>query len=286
MYQAVTTARQNGVPIRLQVFTGEEGLHDTVQQASQHDPLLSVTPIRNRAIELENALDEFAPHLVHFFCHGSASFNVPRLELATFLTWNGVTDDEQHLILDVDQLGEIPALRNAWLVTLNCCEGAAAAKDVLSLTYRLVQSGVSATVGMAEALDVLDAHEFCAGFYPAVLRKLKAAFGRVAQGHVVPLEWADCLHAPRTALRDRHRQDPANFRQWTLPVLYVQTEPLELVATVGARPQGPDILSPTSKQAHQETIEGLLRMLSPDEARVLREELEKIQQEEAAGLHP
>ena len=271
-YKAVVQARQDGLPIKLRVMVGEEALCDQIVNQAIQDPALEVLPISNRGIQLETALDDFAPHLVHFFCHGSTSHNKPRLEIAHFLSWNGPTDEQRHIELNLEQLKGIRGVKNAWLVTLNCCEGGAATKEMLSLTYSLVRDGVAAAVGMVESVDAADANELCTHLYPAVFREIREALQKV-HGGMISLEWAGALYAPRTALRDRHNFDPRANREWTLPVLYVQPEPLKLfagaahtVAVVG--------LSQEAQRTHRETIEGLLSNLPPGpEAAALRQAL-------------
>jgi hypothetical protein len=128
----------------------------------------------------------------------------------------------------------LEALTNPWLVTLNCCSGAAAGTELLSLASQVVAAGFPAAVAMIEPVDAGDAYEFTRAFYRSLFADLKAAdteLKRLAGGAAparVPFEFARAMHDARTAVCDLHGGDAPNQRQWVLPVLYVRgIEPLE-----------------------------------------------------------
>jgi hypothetical protein len=155
---------------------------------------------------------------------------------------------------DVDAIAASAAVRGAWLVTLNCCEGGRPAEELPSMAHRLVTAGAAAVLGMLEPVDAQDAHRLCELLYPVVLDRIVAAVAASANhgadgGHArgagaavagggpqlggaadlpVELEWSAALEGPRVGLRDLHGRDPANHRQWALPVLYVRREALRL----------------------------------------------------------
>lgn len=275
-YEAAKEAREKGLAMELHVFVGEEKLSDKIAKQAKEDKGIRLQAIGRLAIKLEQRLKQAEPHLVHFFCHGSTTFNKPRLEIATFLSWPGRTKDNPHIEFDLDQLLNIPAVKNAWLVTLNCCKGGAATSEMLSLTYRLVERGVAASVGMLEEVDAGDAHAFCRFLYPAVFGKIQEALAEVKGGKRVELDWASTLYHPRAALRDLHGPDPGGAREWTLPVLYRPLETLELYES--ARPASAGLTPDAQRQrAHRETIATLLRFLPPQEAAILIKELENPQ---------
>lgn len=264
-YKAVQDARTAGLPIRVDAVIGHEPVFDKVKDAIEGDNQLTCAPLTNQ-IDLFNRMDNFGPHIIHFFCHGSAQYGRPRLELANF----NDSPPNSSVFLSVDALLNTQGVRNAWLVMLNCCEGGAATREVHSLTYSLVSQGVYAAVGMLEAVDALDAHEFCKYFYPAIFGRLKEIAQHIEAGSVEPLDWVSALHAPRVALRDRH-QNSELAREWALPVLYVQPKAWQVHMPVGSAQPSED-----EKRAHQETIEGLLAMMPPEKRQELLDTLNKI----------
>ncbi|MEK6374290.1 MAG: CHAT domain-containing protein [Acidobacteriota bacterium] len=272
---AVRDTRAKGLAVELIVMVGEEALLDTIRKQAAADAMnwLTVMPIPDRIASLDAALAEHQPHILHFYSHGSASSGVSQLHLATIPDWDDDDRTTGSLILTLDELSNFPALVNAWLVTLNCCEGGKAANDLHSMAHRLVAGGVPAAIGMIEPINAGDAHEFAGVFYPALLASLRMALAQAqATGNRVEFEWAPALHLPRTALRDRHGGDAVADRAWTLPVLYVRPEPFELryldqavVATPpGVQPPpAPVVLDPAAKE-RIEVVAGFLRALPPD----------------------
>jgi hypothetical protein len=226
---AVLASRAANFDIELFALVGEQDLLDTINQEIA-DGLqgIRVAPIPDRTSELENLIgDDFRPQILHFFCHGSASLGLPRLELATILDW--MQDNQSgSLKVEINELFGLTAMQEIWLVTLNCCEGGKAEENMHSMAHRLVAYGVPAAVGVLEPFDAADAHEFCAGFYPAVFTKLKRLVEKAAAGGEIELEWADALRPPRKNLCQKHGDDPFNNREWALPVMYVRPEPFRL----------------------------------------------------------
>jgi hypothetical protein len=221
---AVATARDDGLPVDLLVFVGEEPLLATIRdEIAAGLEGVTVTNVPDRTAELERELDAFAPHILHFFCHGTASHGVPRLEIATILDWlQG--NSSGSIKLKVDDLQNIRALQDAWLVVLNCCEGGRAEENTHSMAHSLVANVVPAAIGTLEPFDVTDADELCLGFYPELFTEIRQALNGSADGWV-ELEWATALRGARRSLSEKHDDDPSNHREWALPVLYVRPEP-------------------------------------------------------------
>lgn len=227
--EAVLAARAANFEIELFVLVGEQDLLDDIKAeiANGTLPDVVVEPMPDRTSELERLIDDrFRPHVMHFFCHGSASHGVARLELATILDW---MDDKStgSLKVDVDTLLGMTALQEVWLVTLNCCEGGRAQENAHSMAHRLVANGVPAAVGVLEPLDAGDAHDFCAAFYPAIFKKLHELTRDAPDDAIVDVEWADALRPPRTNISEKYGL-PAQHREWALPVMYVRPEPFRL----------------------------------------------------------
>jgi hypothetical protein len=259
---AVEEARQQGLPVQVSLLVGEEELFDGITAEIQAGTLrdVSVRMLPDRTHEVEDLITRFSPHLLHFFCHGSAGYGNSQLELAT-LRDREQAADRSSLILRIDQLVSIDALRGCWLVTLNCCEGGTAAEGLHSMAYRLVESGISAAIGMQEPIEVGDASEFTHAFYPEVFRVIRERLGQVQINAPVEIEWAETLVPPRNSLRDRHNQEP-NHRAWTLPTLYVRPEAFQLLRGGMLAGVGPAALEGMKRRA--EIVAGLLRSLPPE----------------------
>jgi hypothetical protein len=227
--KAVLASRAANFDIELFVLVGEQTLFDTINQEIANGLQgVQVEPVPDRTSELENLIgDEFRPQILHFFCHGSTSLGLPRLELATILDWRQENPGGS-LKVEVNELLGLLAMQEIWLVTLNCCEGGKAEENMHSMAHRLVAHGVPAAVGVLEPFDAADAHEFSAGFYPAIFTKLQRLIEQAADDGVIEMEWADALRPPRKNLCQKHGDDPSNHREWALPVMYVRPEPFRL----------------------------------------------------------
>lgn len=257
LYTAVQKARKAGLSITLHVGTSQEGLQDQISEAAKADPALSQFAFQT-VVDLIEVADGFTPHLVHFFCHGSTTFDKPRLQLATL----NDHDDSSIEVTLPDLLGS-PGVRDSWLVVLNCCESGAASKDVHSLSHSLVAGGINAAIGMKEEVSEVDAAEFSSRLYPSLLDNLRAALLPMGPNDDVIIEWTDAMWAPRRALRERHRADGI-AHTWTLPVLYVQPEPFRVRRAPAIAPD---------ERARKQTIEEMLALLPPDKRALFEAEL-------------
>ncbi|MBE2236864.1 MAG: CHAT domain-containing protein [Caldilineaceae bacterium] len=225
---AIDAVRAQGLPVDVLLLVGEEALHDDIEAELATGALSGVTVklLEATVDKLESALDEFQPHLLHFFCHGAVNHGISRLEVATALDWASGAEVSS-LVLPVEQLIALPSMRQVWLVVLNCCQGGAATDQLHSMAHALVARGAPAVVGMLEPIAATDAHRFCAGFYPALLREISQALGQSNAASPVPIEWSLPLRAARIQLHAG--VDPKNERTWALPVLYARPELFQVV---------------------------------------------------------
>jgi hypothetical protein len=268
--RAVKNGRRADFPIEVMVYVGQQSLINAIEDEILNEGLtgVRVQPLPELTGDIETAVEDFAPHLVHFFCHGSTAHGVAELELATLL------DELQQkqsgsVRLQVNQLVNIPAMERAWLVTLNCCEGGRATGDLHSMAHSLVASGIPAAVGSLEPIDAADAHDFSTYFYPTIFSNLRKILADNPDGKSSELEWAEALRSPRTGLCERHNNDPGNYRQWTLPVLYVRPEPFYVKrAAVGIDSEDLRLM-----KIRAETVAGALRALPPDTPEEVRTQL-------------
>jgi hypothetical protein len=288
LFKAVREAIDDGLQAELTVVVSEENLLKEIRQeiASQEKaappmaPWLKVEIVPDRVITLGKLLERHRPQIIHFYSHGSVSSGISQLHLATIADWDEDAKGAGSLMVTLDALLGFPEVHEAWLVTLNCCEGGKAANDLHSMAHQLVAKGVPAAIGMLEPVNAPDAHEFVEFFYPELLKNLGKAIGQAkASGKGVEFEWAPALHPPRSALSERHKP-PEDHRAWTFPVLYVRTEPFAIRYAGPAAPPAPDIavqpapppvvpMDPTMK-VRIETVAGTLRTLPPGTPKEVR----------------
>ena len=268
LYEAVQAVRTAGLPVRLRVLVGEEELLQDLQALPAGE--VEVVTLQAGGEALEREVNAFGPHILHFFCHGTTSFG-PRLEFATITDRD---DDERatgSVVLNASELVNLQAMKDLWLVTLNCCEGAKAGGEVRSLAHTLVaDGGVPAVVGMAEPVDASDAHAFCGAFYGAVLEDIRLAVQRAAQG-TAEVEWVRGLYSPRRRLAEQHPEAAQN-REWLLPVLYVGVAPFAIQPVPAEDPAA------RARRSREALLEEFIKNLGPDAPKSLIDELRALQQ--------
>ncbi|MBV6520162.1 MAG: hypothetical protein MNPFHGCM_00267 [Gemmatimonadaceae bacterium] len=259
-------ARSAGLALEARVFVGQQQLLDRIRQelADGQHPGVTIASMPSSDLDVEGALNEYRPQLVHFFCHGSSGFGKAYLELATIVD-HDTESVEGSVVVEVNSLVEAGGVRNAWLVVLNCCEGAAAGERLASMAFRIVANGsVPAVIGMQEPIPAGDANVFCEKLYPELFRLLSAT-ATESLSKPVALDLTETLVPARRAIRNRHRKNPSSFHNWTLPVLYVQKEPLQ----VQCRPAESDEHLALMRDRVR-LVAGLLRQLPPDADPALR----------------
>ena len=225
LHQAVSTA---GFDVEMKVFVCEEELKKQIEDLGQANyEVCLLTGVE----DIAKTVADFRPHILHFFCHGSAAPS-PHLELATRADW--VAGRAGKIQLEPRDIQTMPGLADsAWLITLNCCEGANS-RDARSLARTLTGGGFPAVVGMRESVTTDDANVFCSAFYSSLFAQIQ----RYVQAGCPPtdIEWAQALYEPRRQLCERH-WDPntqtrssaaVQLKEWTLPVLYTLREPFRI----------------------------------------------------------
>jgi CHAT domain len=251
------------IDLMLQVFVCQRELKTAIEKLN--DPRVTVQFLTSRS-DFLNAVKNFGPHILHFFCHGSTDGG-PHLQLATLADWDG-GDPRGSIIVVPNDLYPFSSSNiggTTWLVALNCCEGGAAVanaatvQDAYSLARLLVTNGFPAAVGMREPIASDDAHVFCQTFYPSVLSILQEVEQQAkAETDFTEVEWARTLYQPRTQLCDQHRADQAPLtaaaasKEWTLPVIYVRPE-LFMLRVRSTKPE----LSSHDVEALRAQIKGL-----------------------------
>lgn len=271
--------------LELSVFVCQPELKAEIEQLGDHR--VSVQYIATKP-DLFAALTTLDPHMLHFFCHGSTDGG-PHLQLATRADWTG-ENPRGSIALGKDELAPFgKPQRNIWLVTLNCCQGAAA-QDTYSLARSLVEQGFPAVVGMREVIATEDAHLFCKAFYASALSIVRAVGQPGKAGEPSIVEWANALYQPRIQLCDRYNsavplmQAAASLKEWTLPVMYVRPELFELR------------ISPTKKSHQMDVDEITLKALQgflathpdtpPEKLVAIKQTIDILWQQLSAGPSP
>lgn len=278
--QAMQPAVSKGFAIQLTVVVGEEALHDQIKAEIKAKKVVNTTvKLLSDNLQLESVINQSEPHILHFFCHGQASHGNAQIELGSVQDW-AAESATSSVIVNVDDLLNLPAFNEVWLVTLNCCEGGKATDRLHSMAHQLVANGIPAAVGMLEPIDALDAHEFCAGFYQALLQQLQTKVKRAKAGAEIEVDWSQALRDARAKLVQRHANDPKNNRQWTLPALYVQPDRFQfrLVAKPGSTrtgddkgPPPPDLVALQKMLLRANEVADFLRSLPPNTPAAVRQ---------------
>ena len=227
--KAIVDARAGGLEVAAKVLVGEHGLRAAIdQEIAAGLAGVEVGAIEETSERLTQAIRQWKPNLLHFFCHGHADVNGQRLELATANDYlqhaagalPGGTGSVGVTIEELEALGA--ELGDAWLMVLNCCSSGQAERGLQSMAARIVSAGVPAVVAMMEPVDAHDAYEFTRAFYPAVFDVLKAASDELKQKQDVVVEWAPAMYYARRAISQLDGRDAESSHEWSLPVLYVR----------------------------------------------------------------
>jgi CHAT domain-containing protein len=211
-------------PIALKALVAEASVEAQAKAAAAADSNVTVIaggipPGRDVLREVE----DFRPHLLHFFSHGRVNHGFPEIQVATRSSWPN-DDDPGHIILEPKAFATLAALQAPWVVTMNVCRGAKAG-GTGSLAFSLLTIGFPAVAGMREPVGERVAHAFAKGFYRSIVQNLNRA---EAGGERVDLDLASALLEPRMEICDAIRELPSCReaapiqREWTLPVLYIR----------------------------------------------------------------
>lgn len=257
LYNAVQAAP---FPVELQVLVCEHSLKEYIEGLAING--VSVNLLASKDL-LKSTIQEFKPQILHFFCHGSTSSS-PHLLLATPRDWDA-GEGESSIAIESNEIVTADRDQQIWLVTLNCCLGAALAgtpnaqpigtalNNAQSLVRSLADRNFPAVVGMREVIASEVANLFCESFYRSVFEELHAC---AQAGTFVDVEWAKALYAARGLLCDRYgpgqprSEVAASRKEWLLPILYVRRSPFRLR---GATPRA--ALTEQQRQDLQEEID-------------------------------
>lgn len=229
---AVDLARSRGLPVHVTAVVGEQALLDELHELAAADPSwLKVVALKNQQT-IENLLDDPFPHILHFFCHGSVRYGGGQLSLATIgdrAEPGAVARDS--VVISLSRLESFVNSRKLWLVTLNCCSGASSVGSTHSLAQTVVAAGAGAALGWRTPVDPADAHTLCRTVYGKFLRDLAGQLVGARLNHIFALELTTLAYVVRDELRANCADEPTSRLRWTLPVLFVGSEPLAIMVT-------------------------------------------------------
>jgi CHAT domain len=241
LYKAAraNAANAQGVALQLHVLTGEEALTDQIRADLPQDPKLSVTVTNLDGEDAEGVVNQIRsvrPHVLHFFCHGQVVNGAGVLRLSSVEQHrqsleNSAEAKQLAFTMGYDRFRKIIQQARAggwlWLIVLNACKLGVSGENVSALTQKFAVAGVPAAIGMTEEIDVSDATDFTAAFYPSLFLELSEANSALKAGNERELDWAKLLYAPR--VRISGKRSPASCNpQWTFPVLYVSAYTFKL----------------------------------------------------------
>ncbi len=188
--------------------------------------------------DLMQTIGNFAPHILHIFCHGQSEGGGV-LEVATPNTALGGPP----LFVRPGQLAA--TLRSTWLVVLNACSTGQVnpAANTNSFACNLIEQGVPFVASMLQEVEVSVAHRFADTFLSRMLGDLWMQFPQNAR---FPLQVAPAVMAARTSIMGMYGGQPAwegRIKEWTLPILCSSTEPFEIHPTALPQQQGAETLA-------------------------------------------
>jgi hypothetical protein len=221
---AAQAARAAQLDVRLRLLVGDNETYAAIKEGIDAGlDWVELSHVEKTGARVIQDIVAWAPNVVHFFCHGSAGIapSDQAIELATASDYEAGSGGS--VKIRVGQLAGLSStLDNQWLLTLNCCSGGEATKELQSIAHQVVSAGCPAAVAMIEPVAACDAHEFTHAFYHRLFDELRRMVATLTQQEQASFEWAQALHDARTAICALHNDDAPNAREWALPVLYVR----------------------------------------------------------------
>jgi hypothetical protein len=276
IYAAVMRSKLN---ISLHALVCEKDLLAKIKAIHDEQPWIDGDLLVDRE-ELFGDIRRFAPHILHFFCHG-ISYPVPQLHVASYKNW--LLKEPGDIQIEDRQLQQrADPGKDIWLVSLNCCESAqwaqAPGSHTVPMALALVKAGFPAVVGMRDRVDQDLANDFSGLFYDELLNDLAARFREAEKKRIAEVHWACGLFAARQRICARinphsaFSEAAADAVEWTIPVLYTRLQSFQIQVAAGA--EGRDILrSPARPRKRRRSGQ---RGLSSEQIRRLADEMEEL----------
>lgn len=231
LIDAVVHAEPVGAPVALTLCVGKR---ENLTSLREEYPGLDIREMPLTREDMDYMVELLSPHIVHFFCHGSADHQVQELLLGNM--GDHENEGPASIHYPVEFLRR-EAWSKVWLLVLNCCDGAAAPEGFQSIAYEAARSRIPAVIAMMEPFDLNDANEFARAFYRPALHHLHGLYTQLENGaEAVALNWCKPLWHARSAVQGRHGP-AADNRQWAVPVLYARSPDVK-VSPKPAAPAG------------------------------------------------
>jgi len=165
---------------------------------------------------------------MHAFCHGRSDPD-QLLVFATIADWMGGAN-EGSVPFAVERLLACGALKSAFTMVFNCCDGGKPTRALNSMAYRAVAAaGVPAAIGMGAPIPAAAAGIFSRAFYTTL-------FGQMAMMSRTPgprlVDVCAATTEGRLALHQKLAAHGAVCTSWALPIVYLHRDPF--VLDVGA----------------------------------------------------
>jgi CHAT domain-containing protein len=224
IYSALTGS---GLEYDLLAFVSEAALLAKIK--SLGDSKVTVIELTDEN-EILEAITDFQPDLLHFYCHGFADGPAQLIINAAFDLENGL---EPSIRIKAEKLWQSADLTNPpWLLTLNCCESAAPrSSETLNLASYLGKMTFPSVIGMRQRVASDYANHFSRFLYHRIFDELYKA----SQQETYEIEWAAVLWKARQELATKFAGPSQTYSQvapfcneWTVPVLYTVRDPLNL----------------------------------------------------------
>ena len=231
LYNALRGSR---LRIELQVLLCEDELKAKIDAQR---PAWITTGLLHDRDQLFSDIRNFGPHILHFFCHGTAN-PTPQLDVGNLRNW--ILGRQGGIHIEADQLKQrADPHGNIWLVTLNCCESAQSSNGSgflsMPMACSLVTYGFPVVVGMREKIAEDFAHDFCRLFYEALLDDFADRLDNAKKEKgVTEVHWACALFAARQKICEmidsekRFSEVAASAKEWTIPVIHTRLETFHL----------------------------------------------------------
>lgn len=240
----VLELRRAELPYRLKIVSGESALMEEVKK--WNDSKVDFIWLKS-GDDLAAQIESFLPHVLHFFCHGLAGA-APQLQLATRRGMDNPESGDMVVLEERYFQKVLGRHAGVWLVTLNCCNGAAV-DGSSSLANRLVLQGYPVVVGMAEPIASTDASLFAGAFYDSLLSTLLQYLRHGDYKRLI--EWAPVLQDARWKLCKSHGGVAADDKTWTLPVLHTAARRFELVGPLADTRQSTETTAALTAELQQ-----------------------------------
>jgi len=160
---------------------------------------------------LWDAIAEFSPNILHFFCHGSVA-NGPQLHCARVLYHDQPIPENMVTISPECLQRNLPLSQSLWMVVLNACStGAAAGENQHSFARELLSPQIPLVLANRVPVEERDASILTERLYPSLAQTVRS------HARSNEAEWSGSLLSARNALVNL---PTAAQDAWSRPMLY------------------------------------------------------------------